>query len=83
MSSRTKHKILKTLLLLLGQEREKVSIVVDRDNVSIAASFESGLNFVTMFKLSGGMPTRVSVPRSRLGEVLRALGVDPAAVGAE
>ena len=73
----------KTLLLLLGQEREKVSIVVDRDNVSIAASFESGLNFVTMFKLSGGMPTRVSLPRARLGEVLRALGVDPAAVGAE
>jgi len=65
----------KTLLLLLGQERERVSIVVDRDNVSVAARFDSGLNFVTMLGLGGGMPTRISVQRSRLQEVLRALGV--------
>jgi hypothetical protein len=71
----------KTLLLLLGQEREPVSVVVDRDNVSIAARFDSGLNFVDLLKLGGGMPTRVSVPRTRLLEVLRALGVDPAAAG--
>ncbi|MEP7050607.1 MAG: hypothetical protein ABJB12_09655, partial [Pseudomonadota bacterium] len=71
----------KTLLLLLGQEREPVSVVVDRDNVSIAARFDSGLNFVTLLKLGGGMPTRVSVPRTRLTEVLRALGVDPGAAG--
>jgi hypothetical protein len=71
----------KTLLLLLGQEREPVSVVVDRDNVSIAARFDSGLNFVSLLKLGGGMPTRVSVPRTRLMEVLRALGVDPAAGG--
>jgi hypothetical protein len=71
----------KTLLLLLGQERERVSVVVDRDNVSVAARFDSGLNFVTLFNLGGGMPTRVSVPRPRLGEVLRALGVDAAAAG--
>jgi len=67
----------KTLLLLLGQEREAVSVVVDRDNVSVAARFDSGLNFVELLALGGGMPTRVSVPRSRLEEVLRALGVDP------
>jgi len=73
----------KTLLLLLGQEREKVSVVVDRDNVSVAAKFDSGLNFVTLFNLSGGMPTRVSLPRTRLPEVLRALGVEPSAVGVE
>ncbi len=73
----------KTLLLLLGQEREPVSVVVDRDNVSIAARFDSGLNFVNLLKLGGGMPTRVSVPRTRLAEVLRALGVDPAAAGIE
>lgn len=73
----------KTLLLLLGQEREKVSVVVDRDNVSIAARFDSGLNFVTLLNLGGGMPTRVSVPRARLKEVLRALGVDPSATGVE
>jgi hypothetical protein len=73
----------KTLLLLLGQEREPVSVVVDRDNVSIAARFDSGLNFVTLLNLGGGMPTRVSVPRTRLAEVLRALGVDAAAAGIE
>jgi hypothetical protein len=73
----------KTLLLLLGQEREPVSVVVDRDNVSVAARFDSGLNFVTLLNLGGGMPTRVSVPRTRLTEVLRALGVDPAAAGVQ
>lgn len=66
----------KTLLLLLGQEREPVSIVLDRDNVTVAARFDSGLNFLELFKLSGGMPTRVSLPRKREAEVLRALGVD-------
>lgn len=70
----------KTLLLLLGQEREPVSIVVDRDNVSVAARFDSGLNFVDLLGLGGGMPTRVSVPRARLSEVLQALSVDPAAL---
>jgi hypothetical protein len=64
----------KTLLLLLGQEREPVSIVVDRDTVTVAARFDSGLNFLTMLGLSGGMPTRVSVPRSRLPDLLEALG---------
>jgi hypothetical protein len=73
----------KTLLLLLGQERERVSVVVDRENVSIAARFDSGLNFVTLLNLGGGMPTRVSVPRTRLVEVLRALGVDPTAAGVD
>ncbi len=67
----------KTLLLLLGQERARISIVLDRDNVSIAAKFDSGLNFVELFDMGGGMPTRVSVPRGRLGEVLAALGADP------
>ncbi len=71
----------KTLLLLLGQEREPVSVVVDRDNVSVAARFDSGLNFVSLLDLGGGMPTRISVPRTRLLEVLRALGVDPATAG--
>ncbi len=70
----------KTLLLLLGQEREAVSVVVDRDNVSVAARFDSGLNFVALLNLGGGMPTRVSVPRSRLKDVLRALGVEPGAI---
>jgi hypothetical protein len=74
-------KIDKTLLLMLGQEREPVSVVVDRDTVSVAARFDSGLNFLELFKLPGGMPTRVSLPRSRLADVLLALGVDAATAG--
>lgn len=70
----------KTLLLLLGQEREPVSVVADRDTVSVAARFDSGLNFVKLLGLAGGMPTRVAVPRSRLPELLSALGVDGAAL---
>jgi hypothetical protein len=71
-------KVDKTLLLLLGQEREPVSVVLDRDSVSVAARFDSGLNFLELLKLPGGMPTRVSLPRSRLREVLSALLVEPA-----
>lgn len=67
----------KTLLLMLGQEREPVSVVLDRENVSVAARFDSGLNFVELLRLGGGMQTRVSVPRSRLEQVLAALGVPP------
>ncbi len=67
----------KTLLLLLGQERERISVVLDRDNISVAASFDSGLDFLKLFQLSGGMPTRVSLPRSRQRHVLQALGLEP------
>jgi hypothetical protein len=70
----------KTLLLLLGQEREAVSVVLDRNNVSIAARFDSGLNFVTLFELEGGMPTRISLPRHRLTDVLTRLHVDSAEI---
>jgi hypothetical protein len=66
----------KTLLLLLGQEREPVSVVVDRENVSVAARFDSGKNFVELLGLGSGMPTRVSVPRPQLPRVLKALGVN-------
>lgn len=75
----TPPRIDKTQLLLLGQEKEAVSVVVDRDTVTVAARFDSGKNFLTMLGLSGGMPTRVSVPKSRLREVLLALGVAPEA----
>jgi hypothetical protein len=71
----------KTLLLLLGQEREPVSVVLDKNNVSVAARFDSGLNFVELLGLEGGMPTRVSLPRKRLGDVLSRLHVDPNEVG--
>ena len=65
----------KTLLLLLGQERAAMAAVIDRDNVTFAAGFTSGVNFLERFGISGGMPTRVSVQRSKLGECLAALGV--------
>ncbi len=68
----------KTLLLLLGQEREPVSVVLDRQSVTLAAAFDSGINFLSLLGLSGGMPTRVSVDRSTLPAVWKALGVDPA-----
>jgi hypothetical protein len=56
----------KTELLLLGQKVATVAVVVDSGNVSIAAPFDSGLDFVELLELGGGMPTRVNVPRKRL-----------------
>jgi hypothetical protein len=64
----------KTLLLLLGQERATIAAVRDMDTVSLAAPFNSGINFLALLGLSGGMPTLVSVARDRLGDALRALG---------
>lgn len=66
----------KTLLLLLGQEREAVSVVADKSSVAVAARYDSGLDFIEMFELGGGMPTRISVARKRLREVLTKLGAD-------
>ncbi|WP_437907487.1 hypothetical protein WME95_06105 [Sorangium sp. So ce327] len=65
----------KTLLLLIGQERAPISVVVDNDSITFAARFDSGVNFLETFKISGGMPTRISLQRSRLQEALVALGV--------
>lgn len=70
-----KHAYDKTLLLLMGQERCKVSAVLDADTLTLAAAFDSGLNFLQLLGLSGGMPTRVSIQRKRLDEALAALGV--------
>ncbi|MEO8875415.1 MAG: hypothetical protein ABI461_07505 [Polyangiaceae bacterium] len=68
----------KTQLLLLGQERAKVALLIDRDTLSLAAGFESGLNFLNLLALSGGMPTVVSVGKARFSEVLAKLGVGAA-----
>lgn len=70
----------KTLLLLIGQERARMSAVIDGDSVTFAAPFDSGVNFLTAFGISGGMPTRVSIQRSKLDAALTALGVDPKAI---
>ena len=63
----------KTELLLLGQGKAPVAVVHDSGSLSIAADFESGFDFVKLFGLGGGMPTRVSIPESRLEEVLAKL----------
>jgi hypothetical protein len=63
----------KTELLLLGQERAPVSVVQDSGSLTIAADYTSGLDFVKMFDLGGGMPTRVTVPETRLDEVMSKL----------
>jgi len=70
----------KTLLLLAGQERAGIAILLDRDTMTLAARFDSGINLLALLDLSGGMPTLVSVQRARLGEVLLKLGADPSDV---
>ncbi len=63
----------KTLALLLGQERAAIAVVYDEQTVSIAAAFDSGIDLLQLLGVSGGMPTRVSVPRTRLDEALQRL----------
>jgi hypothetical protein len=68
----------KTMLLLLGQERAPVALVVDQDTLTLATRFDSGISFLALLELGGGMPTLVSVQKERIGEVLRKLGAGPA-----
>jgi hypothetical protein len=65
----------KTMLLLVGQERASVALVVDGDTLTCAAPFDSGVSFLDLLGLSGGMPTLVSVQSTRLAEALGLLGV--------
>ena len=51
-----------------------IARVRDRDNISLAAPFGSGINFLDLLRLSGGMPTLVSIPTSRMAEALTRLG---------
>jgi hypothetical protein len=60
----------KTELLLMGQRRAPVAVVEEGGNASIAAAFDSGLDFVALLELGGGMPTRVNIPSKRLPEAL-------------
>jgi hypothetical protein len=68
----------KTELLLLGQEKAPVAVVRDAGSLTIAADFESGFDFVRMFNLGGGMPTRVTVPEARMPEVMSKLSAEVA-----
>jgi hypothetical protein len=65
----------KTQILLAGQERASVALLVDQDTLTLAAPFDSGINFLELLGLSGGMPTLVSVGKDRLPEALAKLGV--------
>lgn len=70
----------KTLLLLLGQELARMAVVVDGDTATFAAPYDSGVDFVARFGLSGGMPTMVSIHRGHLADALAALGAEPSLV---
>jgi hypothetical protein len=63
----------KTELLLLGQRLARVAVVRASGSLAIAADFDSGLDFVKLFDLGGGMPTRVSIPEARRDEALAKL----------
>ena len=63
----------KTLLLLLGQQLAPVSIVRDRGTITVAAAFDSGIDFIQLLGIEGGMPTRISLSDKRLPEVLQAI----------
>ena len=68
-----------TQLLLEGQKLAPVAIVRNRNlrtgepQVTIAAASDSGYNFVKMFGLGGGMPTRVTLPDERFEEAIECL----------
>ena len=61
------------MLLLEGQKRAPVAIVRDAGMITLAAAFDSGIDFVKLLGLGGGMPTRVSSKESRLDEALHKL----------
>jgi hypothetical protein len=70
----------KTDLLLAGQARAPVSIVRDSGMLTIAAGFDSGWDFVALFAIGGGMPTRVTIPEQRLDDVIAKINDAPAPV---
>lgn len=63
----------KTDLLLRGQSLAEVAVVHDSGMVTIAAGYDSGWDFVKLLGLDGGMPTRVTIPESRLEDALAAI----------
>jgi hypothetical protein len=64
----------KTLLLLLGQERARISVVLDENALTVAARFDSGIDLLVKLGLEGGMPTVVSLSPKHRDEVLAKLG---------
>lgn len=74
------HPFDRTHLLLKGQQRALISVLRIGDNVTFAAPFTSGINFLHLFALSGGMPTVVSLPSKKLKSALLKLQVPSAKV---
>jgi hypothetical protein len=68
----------KTDLLLAGQARAPIAIVRDSGMLTIAAAFDSGWDFVALFNLGGGMPTRITIPEAKLDDVIAKLNEAPA-----
>jgi hypothetical protein len=64
----------KTLLLMIGQERARLSVVCDAAAVTVAARFDSGVDLLQLLGIEGGMPTVVSVAVKQLDEVLAKVG---------
>jgi hypothetical protein len=67
----------KTDLLLAGQAKAPVAIVRDSGTLTIAAAFDSGWDFVQLFELGGGMPTRISIPETKLDQVVAKINDAP------
>lgn len=70
----------KTDLLLAGQAQAPVSIVRDSGMLTIAAAFDSGWDFVELFAIGGGMPTRITIPEAKLDDVIARINDAPAPV---
>jgi hypothetical protein len=68
----------KTDLLLAGQARAPIAIVRDSGMLTIAAAFDSGWDFVALFEIGGGMPTRITIPETKLDDVIDKLNAAPA-----
>jgi len=67
----------KTDLLLAGQARAPIAIVRDSGMLTIAAAFDSGWDFVSLFEIGGGMPTRITIPEAKLDDVIAKLNAAP------
>ncbi len=67
----------KTDLLLAGQRKAPVAIVRDSGMLTIAAAFDSGWDFVALFEIGGGMPTRVTIPEAKLDDVIKKINDAP------
>ena len=67
----------KTDLSLLGQAKAPVSMVRDSGMLTIAAQFGSGWDFVKLFELGGGMPTRVTIPEAKLDDTIAKINDAP------